>query len=560
MNMMTDIKKVAIYSRVSTVEQAEEGCSLDEQERLIREYCTNHHMEVVEVYQDAGISGKDIEHRPAIQQLLKDAKEKKFNLVMSWKINRLSRKLLDAIKIVDTLEKYGIGYQSYSEQFESNTPSGKMQFQMMALVGEFERNTIAQNVKMGMRAKAMAGEWCGGIPPLGYGWVAVEGTENLSRKKSRLEVIDTEAETVRLIFELYASGKGYKAIVGHLNKAGHRTKRGNQFSVAQIKPILSNPVYIGKVRYDVRRNWNEKRRNNINPNPIIAEGKHDAIISDELWEQVQFMLSQKQGRPSRIYDGEYPLTGILKCPECGAGMVISRVIETKKDGSKNKITYYACGNWKNKGTAVCHSNMVRVEKANDFVYHQLERLLSDDKFFREVVGRVNREHRLLRENALKEQDAQSKEMEKINNRQQRNHELYEDREITRDEFLKRREELNQQLSVLWQRRSETSVLLMEEEKKEIPKEIIRNILQNFSKVLSSNIDRTIRKRLLHLLISEITIDQYRNIDSIKLKLSDELIRFLQNNGGSPPDGAPSVFMFRESGTKAMDLELVLSNN
>lgn len=163
----------------------------------------------------------------------------------------------------------------------------------------------------------------------------------------------------------------------------------------------------------------------------------------------------------------------------------------------------------------------------------------------------------LRQNALKERDVQNNEMEKINNRQQRNHELYEDREITRDEFLKRREELNQQLSDLWQRQSETSVFIMEEEKKEIPKETIRNILQNFSKVLSGNIDRTIRKRLLHLLISEITIDKYRNIDSIKLKLSDELIRFLQNNGGTPPDGAPSVFMFRESEIKTVDLELVL---
>jgi site-specific DNA recombinase len=202
--------------------------------------------------------------------------------------------------------------------------------------------------------------------------------------------------------------------------------------------------------------------------------------------------------------------------------------------------------------------MVRVEKANDFVYHQLERLLSDDKFFREVVGRVNREHRILKENALKEKESQSKEMKKINNRQQRNHELYEDREISRDEFLMRREELNHQLSALWQSQSETSLIIMEEEKKEIPKEAIRNILQNFSKVLSSNIDRTIRKRLLHLLISEITIDKNRNIDSIKLKLSDELIRFLQNNGGTPPDGAPSVFMFRELGIKTMDLELVLS--
>ena len=111
---MSDIikKKAAIYCRVSTQEQAEEGYSLEEQQRLIREYCVNHHMEVVKVYQDAGISGKDIQHRPAMQQLLEDVSKKEFDLVMSWKINRISRKLSDAIKIVETLEKYGISYQS----------------------------------------------------------------------------------------------------------------------------------------------------------------------------------------------------------------------------------------------------------------------------------------------------------------------------------------------------------------------------------------------------------------------------------------------------------------
>ena len=538
----TMIKKVAIYCRVSTQEQAEEGYSLEEQQRLIREYCQQKNYEVAMVYEDAGISGKDIRHRPAMQQLLEDASKKKFHLVMSWKINRISRKLSDAIKIVETLEKYGIGYQSYSEPFESSTPAGKMQFQMMALVGEFERNTIAQNVKMGMRAKAMSGEWCGGIPPFGYCWVTMEGTENHGRRKSRLEVVEREAEAVRLMFQLYASGKGYKAIVGRINREGYRTKLDNAFSVAQIKSILTNPVYIGKVRYDVRRDWNEKRRNNINPNPIVADGKHEAIISEELWEQVQFMISQKNGKPARIYDGEYPLTGILKCPQCGAGMVISRTTNRNKDGSKQKLTYYACGNWKNKGTTVCHSNMVRVEKANTFVYNQLDKLLSDEKFFKEVVGRVNREHRILKENAIKERGVQEKSLEKIKVRQQRNHELYEDSEISREEFLTRREELNRQLCELREKQTETSMVILEEGKKEIPKETIREILKNFSRILSSDIDRTIRKRLLHLLISEITIDQYRNIDSIKLKLSDELIQFLQGYGGTPPDGAPSVFV------------------
>lgn len=246
MNEANKSKVVAIYCRVSTTEQVEEGYSIGEQERLLIEYCNKNHFEVFKTYADRGISGKDIKHRPAIQQLLQDASEKKFNMVISWKINRLSRKLSDAIKIVETLERYGITYRSYSEPFESDTPAGRMQFQMMALIGEFERSTIAQNVKMGMCAKARAGEWCGGVAPLGYNWVRMEGTENSSRKKSRLVIDEKEAETVRLLYELYASGKGYKAIVNKINKEGYKTKHGNEFSVAQeclnMKDINQSPT------------------------------------------------------------------------------------------------------------------------------------------------------------------------------------------------------------------------------------------------------------------------------------------------------------------------------
>lgn len=139
----------------------------------------------------------------------------------------------------------------------------------------------------------------------------------------------------------------------------------------------------------------------------------------------------------------------------------------------------------------------------------------------------------------------------------KNHEAYEDGVITKDEFLMRKQELDQQMEQVRERTSESHLILLEEGRKEIPKEAVREILKNFSNALSADIDRTIRKRLLHLLIKEITIDRDRNIDSIKLKLSDELIRFLQNNGGTPPDGAPSVFMFREFGIKSLELELVI---
>lgn len=108
-------------------------------------------------------------------------------MVISWKINRISRKLADVLKIVDILEKNNITFKSYSEPFETNTPAGKMQFQMTALIGEFERGTIAQNVKMGMCAKARAGEWCG-CRVLGYDLVQMENQLGAKRTKTKLVI------------------------------------------------------------------------------------------------------------------------------------------------------------------------------------------------------------------------------------------------------------------------------------------------------------------------------------------------------------------------------------
>lgn len=557
-NMNKKVIRVAIYCRVSTTEQAEEGYSIGEQERLLFEYCDKHGYEVYKTYADKGISGKDIKHRPAMQSMLEDATQKKFDMVISWKINRISRKLADAIKIVDLLETYGITYLSYSEPFETNTPAGKMQFQMMALIGEFERSTIAQNVKMGMCAKARSGEWCGGIAPLGYKWVPMDGTENSSRKKSRLEIDEKEAETVRLIYELYASGKGYKAIVNKINKEGYKTKKGNEFSVAQLRTILTNPVYIGKVRFNLRRDWNEKRRHNLNPDPIIADGIHESIISMELWDRVQTMIAQKSGKPSRIYDGEYPLTGILRCPECGAGMVISRTTNKLKDGTKKRITYYACGAWKNKGTAVCHSNMIRVEKANAVVFRELEKLFSNERFLRAVLRKVNEANQKELKSADKNLKYYEKELKQLENRKSTLFKGFEDGIISREEFIMRKSALAEEEEQLRMRSAEQTNILVQEHRNEIPYEVIKNILQNFGKVImDEHIERSLKKQLLHMLISEITIDRRREIESIHIKLTDALIQLLQDTEGTSIEGVHSNYMLSQIGIPALDLKLAI---
>ena len=549
-------KLIAIYCRVSTEEQSENGYSIDEQERLLEEWCKKMGYVIYKCYSDRGISGKNIKDRPALKELLSDAKAGKFDMVISWKINRVSRKLEDVLKIVNLLEKNNITFKSYSEPFETDTPAGRMQFQMMALIGEFERGTIAQNVKMGMIAKAKSGNWCGGRV-LGYDLVPNNSPEEEKKGKNKLEINEKEAEIVRFIFNEYSKGKGYKAITNKMNKLGYKTKKGNNFSVGSIRDILTNPVYIGEIRYNVRQNWSEKRRRNINPNPIRVKGKHEAIIDRELWDKVQLILESKKGKPSRIYDGEYPLTGILRCPKCGAGMVISRTTNTLADGTKKRIAYYCCGNWKNKGTSVCNSNTIRVDKANEYVFKKIEELVSNEAVIKAVVKNINKERKDKVKPAKRLLGDIDKELEKLDKRKRKIFEAYEDDILTKEEFQIRKDELNEKIRILEEEKKPLLNTISEDVSEEIPYEFIKDILKNFSKVLNSNVSREQQKKLLHMIISEITMNESREIDSIKLNINDKLVEYLVKEGGVPIKGIPFSFMLRNVGLKVLDLDVVI---
>lgn len=549
-------KIIAIYCRVSTDEQAEFGYSIDEQKRLLEEWCKANDYIIYKCYSDRGISGKNIKDRPALKELLSDAKAGKFDMVISWKINRVSRKLEDVLKIVSLLEKNNITFKSYSEPFETDTPAGRMQFQMMALIGEFERGTIAQNVKMGMIAKAKSGNWCGGRV-LGYDLVPNNSPEEEKKGKNKLEINEKEAEIVRFIFNEYSKGKGYKAITNQINKLGYKTKKGNNFSVGSIRDILTNPVYIGEIRYNVRQNWSEKRRRNINPNPIRVKGKHEAIIDRELWDKVQLILESKKGKPSRIYDGEYPLTGILRCPKCGAGMVISRTTNTLADGTKKRIAYYCCGNWKNKGTSVCNSNTIRVDKANEYVFKKIEELVSNEAMIKAVVKNINKERKDKVKPAKRLLGDIDKELEKLDKRKRKIFEAYEDDILTKEEFQIRKDELNEKIRILEEEKKPLLNTISEDVSEEIPYEFIKDILMNFSKVLNSSVSREQQKKLLHMIISEITMNESREIESIKLNINDKLVEYLVKEGGVPIKGIPSSFMLINIGLKVLNLSIVI---
>jgi len=186
--------KISLYIRVSTEDQAKEGYSLEVQREYLESFAKREGLEIFKVYQDDGISGYTTE-RPALKELLKDAKQKKFDLVLVYKIDRFSRNLKDMLNLVDELFSYGVGFKSATEPFDSTTSAGKLMFQQLGSFAEFERNRIAERVFPGMVKGVQQGNWQGArYAPYGYRY---------NKEKKLLEIDEQEAKVVKLIYTMY---------------------------------------------------------------------------------------------------------------------------------------------------------------------------------------------------------------------------------------------------------------------------------------------------------------------------------------------------------------------
>ncbi|MEB7460418.1 cassette chromosome recombinase CcrB [Staphylococcus borealis] len=376
-------KLVGGYIRVSTERQVE-GYSIEGQITQIEQYCHFNGYELVDIYADRGISGKSM-NRPELQRMLNDAKNGKLDCVMVYKTNRLARNTSDLLTIVEELHRQNVEFFSLSERMEVKNSTGKLMLQILASFSEFERNTILENIYTGQRQRALEGYYQGNLP-LGY--------NNIPDNKKELMINQHEANIVKYIFESYAKGHGYRKIANALNHKGYVTKKGNPFSISAVTYILSNPFYIGKIQFAKYKDWNDKRRKGLNDKPVIAEGKHTPIISQDLWDKVQARKKQVSKKPQVHGKGTNLLTGIIACPQCSASMSASITVNTLKDGTKKRIRYYSCSNFRNKGSKVCSANSVRADVIEKYVMDQILEIVKSDKVLKQVVERVNQENQV----------------------------------------------------------------------------------------------------------------------------------------------------------------------
>jgi site-specific DNA recombinase len=502
-----EIKKVAIYVRVSTEEQASEGYSISAQLQTLRQYAHLYGWQIAEEYVDEGISGKDIKGRPAMQRMILDVEKDKFQAVMVWKISRLSRNMLDTLVLLDKFEEYDVKFISYSENFDTSSPIGKLVVQLMASIAEMERNTLSENVKLGMTQRAKEGSWNGGVI---FGYDSIE---------KELVVNPKEAEIVHLIFTLYAEGNGLKAIVNHLNKAGYRTKLGRHFSINGVATILDNPIYVGKIRWLQVENWDKKRRRGKNANPILVDGKHKANISDELWNIVQARRQSKSFK-QRQSNEPFLLSSILRCPECGQGMVPSITTSTRKDGSKRKHRYYVCGVFHNKGSSACKANSIKAYDAEAAVIDRITEFIKDSACFSQTIENINKDtvHTNVK---LKEQlEKIETELNETNAFQEKYMEAFEQNLFPVSILQERLQKLTKSKNDLEQKKNELSIQLSSSDFKIIPPDVVRHLLEMYVQVFQQS-SREKKKQLFQLLLKKITIKQAdgrsRTVDKIELE-------------------------------------------
>ncbi|MGD6874209.1 recombinase family protein [Sutcliffiella horikoshii] len=462
--------------------------------------------EVTGEYVDEGIIGKDIKGRPAMQRLISDVETDKFQAILVWKISRLSRNMLDTLVLLDKFEEFGVKFISYSENFDTSSPIGKLVVQLMASIAEMERNTLSENVKLGMTQRAKEGSWNGGVV---FGYDSVE---------KELIINPKEAEVVKLVFTLYAEGKGLKAIANQLNKAGYRTKRGKHFSINGIATILDNPVYNGKIRWLQVENWDKKRRRGRNANPILVEGKHEAIIFNELWNIVQARRKSKSFKQRQSHE-PFLLSSILRCPSCGQGMVPSITTHTLKDGTKRRHRYYVCGVFHNKGSAACKANSIKAYDAEDTVINRITDFINDSAGFHQTIGNINNEtvHTNVK---LKEQlEIIEKELKEANAMQEKYMEAFEQNLFPVSILQERLQKLAKSKNDLEQKKNELSVQLSSLDSKIISPDVVRHLLEVYVQVFQQS-SREKKKQLFQLLLNKITIIQVdgrsRTVDNIEL--------------------------------------------
>jgi len=345
----------AVYIRVSTEDQAREGFSLGEQKEKLLQLCAFKGYEVFKVYEDAGISAKDMEHRPAFQEMLSDMKKGKINYIVAYKLDRVTRSVRDLEELISVLEQYNCFLVCDRDDVNTSTANGRFFVRMLTVLSQLEIEIVSERTKFGLNGAIKSGH-LPGVLALGY--------KKDGNKKTIID--ETTKPVIERIFKMYLEGKSFQQISNIFNE--EELLKPKKWKDTTIQKIIDNKIYMGDYEQFKRIAKNKQIE------PVVYMNVVEPIISRAVWEECQHQKEKNQRSYTR--DRVYLFFQKLECPNC------HRIMKCKgSGGKKRKYMYYTCEK--------CHINYRedRIEELlSSFIYDMVEYDMAVKKYFLPILA------------------------------------------------------------------------------------------------------------------------------------------------------------------------------
>lgn len=389
--------KAAIYARKSKL--TEKGDSIENQIKLCKDYLGHMNIEEIYIYKDEGFSGKNTD-RPEFLKMLQDAKNEKFNILVCYKLDRISRNVADFSALAKDLEALGISFISVNEQFDTSSAMGRAMMYIASVFSQLERETISSRVRDNMYALAETGKWLGGTPPTGYRTERFKFKDMNSNEKSFciLVPIPEEVALIELIYDKYLELKSINKVEKYLLCNNIKTKNNKNWSTASISTVLTATVYVkadikvveylkalglkvngkpdnnhGILTYKKRKGKSGANRIKNTQSWIASISFHEGIISSSKWLQVQQLINTNKSKaPALGSSGDALLSGIVRCSCCNSPLRVSYGKNYAKTGRKKH--YYVCTLKHKLGKASCDNKNINGTDLDEIILKMLKEL------------------------------------------------------------------------------------------------------------------------------------------------------------------------------------------
>lgn len=384
-------QRAAIYLRVSTSYQADRD-SLPMQRKDLVGYC-EYALNISDytVFEDAGYSGKNTD-RPAFQKMMMQIRNGMYSHLLVWKIDRISRNLLDFAQMYEELKTLGVTFISRNEQFDTSTAMGEAMLKMVLIFAELERKTTAERVTATMISRANDGTWNGGRVPFGYDY---------NKETQTFSINGDESYIVLQMYDLYEKTDSLVRTARELNKLGYVSRQHNPFSPVSIWIILRNPWYVGTYRYNYYK-IPGRRAVKEESEWVVIENHHSPLVSKERFDHVQKMLDSNAryrntpGRSSKQKNVNI-FSGLIWCSCCGAAFTAS---PGKLHASGYRPTKYGCPNVRK--TKTCNAKYTSDPVIGEFLLNFILNVINAQKGFEKINSPADLESRLLRGDAFRD--------------------------------------------------------------------------------------------------------------------------------------------------------------